>query len=151
MERKTGSSNKSGDLQRPQSLYLLVATIVQTLLFALPFATADKTSDGPFTDGDLDLYDNVILLSVLIVAATFSLVSIFLYKNRKLQMNISLGVIVLCVILSGLAAYFAFGTGVAASIGIGLFLPIIAVVFSFLAYRGIKSDDELVKSSNRLR
>ncbi len=138
-------------LQRIQSLYLLVATILQSLLFVLPFATAEKATEGPFLDGDLDLYDNVILLSVLIVAATFSFICIFLFNNRKLQMNISLGVIVLSIILSGLAAYFAFGSGIAASIGIGLFIPIIAIVFNFLAYRGIKSDDDLVKSSNRLR
>lgn len=138
-------------LQRIQSLYLLVATILQSLLFVLPFATAEKATEGPFLDGDLDLYDNVILLSVLIVAATFSFICIFLFNNRKLQMNISLGVIVLSIMLSGLAAYFAFGSGIAASIGIGLFIPIIAIVFNFLAYRGIKSDDDLVKSSNRLR
>jgi|688.fasta_scaffold740452_2 O-antigen/teichoic acid export membrane protein len=138
-------------IQRIQSLYLLVATLLQSLLFVLPFATAEKTAEGPFVDGDLDLYDNVILLSVLIVAATFSLICIFLFKNRKLQMNISLGVVVLSVILTTLAAYFTFSSAVAASIGIGLFIPIIAIVFSFLAYRGIKSDDDLVKSSNRLR
>lgn len=138
-------------LQRIQSLYLLVATILQLLLFVLPFATAEKAAEGPFSDGDLDLYDNVIMLSVLIVALLFSFICIFLFKNRKLQMNISLGVIVLSVILTALAAYFAFGSAVAASIGIGLFIPIIAILFSFLAYRGIKSDDELVKSSNRLR
>ena len=138
-------------IQRIQSLYLLAATLLQSLLFVLPFATAEKAAEGPFVDGDLDLYDNVILLSVLIVAATFSLICIFLFKNRKLQMNISLGVIVLSIILTGLAAYFAFGSGIAASIGIGLFIPIIAILFSFLAYRGIKSDDDLVKSSNRLR
>jgi len=138
-------------IQRIQSLYLLVATVLQSLLFALPFATTDKTSEGPFIDGDLDLYDNVILLSLVLVACVFSLGCIFLFNNRKLQMNISLGVIVLSVILTGLAAYFAFGTGVKASFGIGLFIPLIAIVFCFLAYRGIKSDDELVKSSNRLR
>jgi len=138
-------------IQRIQSLYLLTATLLQTLLFVLPFATAEKAAEGPFVDGDLDLYDNVILLSVLIVAATFSLICIFLFKNRKLQMNVNFGIIILCIILTGLAAYFSFGTGVAASFGIGLFIPIIAITFCFLAYRGIKSDDDLVKSSNRLR
>jgi FtsH-binding integral membrane protein len=137
-------------IQRIQSVYLLLATIFQLLLFIFPFAIG-KATEGPFMDGDLDLYDNVILLSVLIVAATFSLICIFLFKNRKLQMNISLGIIVLSIILTGLAAYFSFGIGVAASFGIGLFIPIIAIIFCFLAYRGIKSDEDLVKSSNRLR
>jgi amino acid transporter len=138
-------------LQRIQSLYLLVATILQLLLFVLPFSTAKNATEGPFSDGDLDLYDNVIMLSVLIVAALFSFICIFLFKNRKLQMNVSLGIIVLSILLTGLAAYFTFGSGITASIGIGLFIPIIAILFSFLAYRGIKSDDDLVKSSNRLR
>jgi O-antigen/teichoic acid export membrane protein len=138
-------------LQRIQSLYLLTATVLLLMLFALPFATSPETTEGPFIDGDLDLYDNVILLTILIVAAAFSFICIFLYKNRKLQMNISFGIIVLSIILTGLAAYFSFGTVVTASFGIGLFIPLIAIVFSLLAYRGIKSDDELVKSSNRLR
>lgn len=138
-------------IQRIQSLYLLVATILQSLLFFLPFAKADKTEKGYFSDGDLDLYDNAILLSVLLVSATLSFICIFLFKNRKLQMNLSLGTIVLSLVLAGLAAYFTIGSGVAVSVGMGIFIPIIAIVFSFLAYRGIKSDDELVKSSNRLR
>ena len=138
-------------IQRIQSLYLLTATLLQTLLFVLPFATAEKAAEGPFMDGDFDLYDNILLLSILIASAAFSFICIFLYKNRKLQMNVSLGIIVLSIILTGLAAYFSFGTAVAASFGIGLFIPIIAILFSFLAYRGIKSDEDLVKSSNRLR
>jgi hypothetical protein len=138
-------------IQRIQSLYLLVATLLQSLLFVLPFATAEKTADGPFMDGDFDLFDNILLLSVLLASAAFSFICIFLYKNRKLQMNVNFGIIILCIILTGLAAYFSFGTGVAASFGIGLFIPIIAITFCFLAYRGIKSDDDLVKSSNRLR
>lgn len=138
-------------LQRIQSLYLLTATILQSLLFVLPFATSSKTTDGLFMDGDLDLFDNVILLSILIVSAAFSFSCIFLFKNRKLQMNISLAIIVFSIVLTGLAAYFAFASGSNVSIGIGFFIPLIAIVFIFLAYRGIKSDDELVKSSNRLR
>jgi hypothetical protein len=138
-------------IQRIQSLYLLTATLLQTLLFVLPFATAEKAAEGPFMDGDFDLFDNILLLSVLLASAAFSFICIFLYKNRKLQMNVNFGIIILCIILTGLAAYFSFGTGVAASFGIGLFIPIIAITFCFLAYRGIKSDDDLVKSSNRLR
>jgi len=138
-------------IQRIQTIYLFAAALLQSLLFAFPFANAAKTASGAFIDGDLDLYDNVGLLSIVGVLISLSLLSIFMYKNRKMQMNLTFLGIFLSIAIIGLAAYFAFGTGIAASLGIGLFLPIVAIVLYFLAYKGIKSDDNLVKSSNRLR
>jgi hypothetical protein len=138
-------------IQRIQSIYLFAAALLQSLLFAFPFAAAEKTAEGAFIDGDLDLFDNVGLLAAVAVGIALSLFSIFMYSNRKMQMNLTYIGIVISLATVGLAAYFAFGTGVAASLGIGLFLPVVAVVLYFLAYKGIKSDDDLVKSSNRLR
>jgi hypothetical protein len=35
--------------------------------------------------------------------------------------------------------------------GLGMYLPVIALAFTFLANRGIKKDEDLVKSVDRLR
>jgi hypothetical protein len=138
-------------IQRIQTIYLALATLLQGLLFVFPFANAEKTSEGAFIDGDLDLFDNAGLMSTDVAALALTLLCIFMFNNRKMQLNLTFIGMVLSVALIGIAAFFAFGTGVAASLGIGLFLPPIAAVMYYLAYKGIKSDDELVKSSNRLR
>ena len=38
-----------------------------------------------------------------------------------------------------------------AQLGLGLGLPVLAIVFAALAYRNIKKDDKLVQSMDRLR
>jgi hypothetical protein len=138
-------------IQRIQTIYLALATLLQGLLFVFPFAIAEKTSEGAFKDGDLDLFDNAGLMFTDVAALALTLLCIFMFNNRKMQMNLTFIGMILSVALIGTAAFFAFGTGVTSSLGIGLFLPPIAAVMYFLAYKGIKSDDELVKSSNRLR
>lgn len=138
-------------IQRIQSIYLAIATVLQGLLFAFPFASAEKTTEGAFIDGELDLYDNGGLLTLSIIGILVAAFCIFLYNNRPLQMKISMAGILLSIAQLAVAAYFAFGTGVSTAIGIGFFLPILTVILYFLAYRGIKSDEDLVKSSNRLR
>ena len=37
------------------------------------------------------------------------------------------------------------------SYGIGAYLPVVAIAFLLLAFRGIKKDEDLVKSIDRLR
>lgn len=138
-------------IQRIQTVYLAIAALAKGLLFAFPFATAEKTAEGVFMDGDLDLNDHVSLMALTVLTLLLAAISIFLFKNRALQMKISIGAIVLSLGLLGTAAYFAFGGAVSATVGIGFFLPVIAIIMYFLAYKGIKSDDNLVKSSNRLR
>ena len=95
----------------------------------------------------------VILLLAVIIAGSFS--AIFLYKNRKLQMKITAGLIGLILILIlVLAAYSIYIIKIFDAVftpGLYLIYPVLMLVFSFLAYRGVKKDDELVKSYDRLR
>ncbi|MBY0244270.1 MAG: DUF4293 domain-containing protein, partial [Sphingobacteriaceae bacterium] len=38
-----------------------------------------------------------------------------------------------------------------AQLGVGMFLPMIAILFSVLALKGIKNDEKLIQSADRLR
>ena len=138
-------------IQRLQTVYMLLAVIIISLLFLLPFSNASITNSGPFVDGDLDVYDNISLLSSVIAIALSGLINIFLYKNRRTQMLITIVLTLLSIETVTLALVFTFTAAVSASVSVGIFIPLVSIVLFMLAYRGIKKDDELVKSSNRLR
>lgn len=95
----------------------------------------------------------------LAISLTFALIlaigSVFLYKNRPLQLKIvKIGTYIQIVALG-------FGTGVLFSLGglgiflwqetIGVVLITVALAMYWLAGRGIKKDEELVKSMDRIR
>lgn len=91
----------------------------------------------------------------LTIAILFSLVSIFLYKNRPLQLTlVKFGTYIQIAALG-------FGVGVLFSLGgfgvflwqetIGAALLILSLVMFWLAGRNIKKDEELVKSIDRIR
>ena len=92
---------------------------------------------------------------IIIVVTLMASLIIVLFKKRELQLLLSkvLMLIVLGLIL-GLAFYtYSITTKYNAILvpGIMMAVPILQLIFSFLAYRGIKKDDDLVKSYDRLR
>jgi hypothetical protein len=89
------------------------------------------------------------------LSTTLCLLSILFYKKRQNQFVINRLTIILNLILLGLFVYYSLnlsGEAVAVSEkGIGMFLPIVAIVFLVLANKAIKKDEDLVKSVDRLR
>jgi len=148
-------------IQRVQSIYLLLAAAAVFALFALAFVNVSgaTTEIAAFQDGDFDINDNMILKIMVVVCGAVALLNIFLFNNRKLQMNIGKLVILLNVVLAGLAGFFLYQTiGGAGDAAIdiapngGFAMPVLAIIFAFLANRGINKDEKLVKSAyNRLR
>ena len=84
-----------------------------------------------------------------------SLLAIFLYKNRKMQLKVTLTLIILEVLLFVVVAYYIvyvikrFDASLIP--GFRMFIPFLTIVFSILAYRGIKKDEILIRSYDRLR
>jgi peptidoglycan/LPS O-acetylase OafA/YrhL len=104
----------------------------------------------------LVLIDKLLPLSVLIILIpALSLITIFFFKNRKMQLRLSLLLIVLCslLIIALIHVYIITATRYDARMvpGFKMILPLIILVITILAYRGIKKDDQLVKSYDRLR
>jgi hypothetical protein len=140
-----------GQIQRIQSIYLLIAALAGSALFGLPFATAPAQQEGMLVDGAFDVNDHIglIVLTVLVVLLSFA--TIFLYNNRVLQMNLGKLNLVLLLGLVGLAGYLFSTISVATSLGIGLVAPVLVLVFVVLANRNIQKDEKLVRSADRLR
>jgi peptidoglycan/LPS O-acetylase OafA/YrhL len=107
-------------------------------------------------ENGFDLIERLIPLSVLfILIPIVSIVAIFLFKTRKLQLKATFTLIILIIVLIALLVYY--GITVIQRYhselvpGIKMFIPVLILIFAILAYRGIKKDEDLVKSGDRLR
>ena len=136
-------------IQRIQTVYLLIALVI---LGALPFVFPLFT----MSDGKEFHFMNDSFYTVLFgLSTTLTLISIMYFKKRQHQFVLNRLTIILNLILLGLFVYRSLnlsGETVQVSVkGIGMFLPIVAIVFLALANRAIKKDEDLVKSADRLR
>jgi hypothetical protein len=150
-------------IQRIQSIYLLLASAVLASPMFLPLATASgdpvalaATGDNFFADGTYWVKEFPGGMSLLF-AAVFSIYAIFLYKNRPRQMRLAGGMAILTILFSVLFAslgYFyakSLPAGSSTQLGLGSAFPVVALPLLILAYRAIKKDEDLVRSSDRLR
>ncbi len=145
-------------IQRIQSVFLLLAGAASFGLFGLPFAKTPEAIEGSviFNDAVYNLNDQIGLAVLFGLAGLMAVIGIFLFRNRPLQLKVSLSALILN--LGGLVfGIFYLRQNIseqAAKVikdGLGMYLPVAALLFIFLAYRFIKRDEKLVKSMDRLR
>jgi hypothetical protein len=142
-------------IQRIQSVYLLMASVISGVLIFV-FNLWKSIEKSIFALDLLKSESNLLkLIPVLfLVAAIFAFVAIFIFKNRKLQFVIGRFTILINLILLGLLIYVSLTLPGEASVsekGIGMFIPILAILLLVLANKAIKKDEDLVKSVDRLR
>jgi hypothetical protein len=151
-------------LQRSQTLYLLGVFILTILMFT--GSIADFSGDaGVLTlkhSGVFTSQGERLELSTWPLTLFFALVSglaffnIFSYKNRVRQMRLC---IFLMLISLGMVAMMFYFTWVAANkfdVSQTLYqwrfvIPPIAIILQFLAFRGIRKDELMVKAYERIR
>ncbi|MFN8254873.1 MAG: DUF4293 domain-containing protein [Bacteroidales bacterium] len=153
-------------IQRIQSVYLLLAVIAVSLLFFMPIADLLTNANQVFMfryrglyeikDAKEILYMTSYPLAILLTLnVIISLITIFKYKNRPLQMRLCiLNIIFLLVsvILGYIFIYITFAKlNPMVHFKISAVMPLVAAVFTFMAYKGIQKDDKLVKSVDRIR
>ncbi|HTG67278.1 MAG TPA: DUF4293 domain-containing protein [Flavobacterium sp.] len=136
-------------IQRIQTIYLLIAFVITGILpFVFPLWT--------MSDNKLFMFMQSQVYAVLFgLSTTLSILSILSYKKRQNQFVINRLNIILNLILLGLFLYRSLNlsgeTPLVSEKGIGMFLPIVAIVALVLANKAIKKDEDLVKSVDRLR
>lgn len=156
-------------LQRIQTLYLMAVTLlmVVTLIFPLVFIGVDgqQVTLSAFSISDAEgvlSHVSAWLGAVLVLATVLPFVTIFLYKNRPLQIRLC-GVE--CVLLIGAVALVAAFTyticnNIFADFDITwtnivfrfpILMPIVSVILTPLAMRAILRDELLVRSLDRIR
>jgi hypothetical protein len=95
------------------------------------------------------------LIAILVLICLVSVITILLFRNRKYQLLLSKLILFLSAGLIMALAWYAFILVSAGKMriipGFKMALPVLILLFSFLAYRGILKDDRLVRSYDRLR
>lgn len=150
-------------IQRIQTIYLFLAAAALGGTFFAPFATASGDSAALASTGDNFFADGVYWVKEfpggisLLFAAACTVYAIFLYKNRRRQMNLAGGMVILTVMLCalfGALGYFNathLPDGAQAHLALGSAFPAVSILLLGLAYRAIQKDEALVRSSDRLR
>jgi heme exporter protein D len=134
-------------IQRPQTIFLVLAVIANLIVFFTPIYRHAVNDPAAW----IGLGFAISLTLAMIIA----LVSIFLFKNRMNQLKGVKMATYIQIIGLGFAAGVLFSLG-----GFGTFLwrevlgsglIVIALAMFWLAGRSIKKDEELVKSMDRIR
>ena len=138
-------------IQRWQTLFLLIAVALMGIFCCTPWATL--AAEGSIEATPIFLAHAPVLLVLNIVIAALLFISIFLFKNLRRQMTVTLlSMILICasLVTCGLTLYVAFPGASLIWTG-GVLLLLVALVCVVFAYRFMKKDRKLLSSYDRLR
>jgi hypothetical protein len=143
-------------LQRIQTIYLLIAILLAgPVAFLVPF-WAGSEDELVFLNTLLQTEELSLMVipAAFIVSAIIAVLTLLSYKNRTKQIIYNRLNIVINFLLLGIVVYHQLklpGGAVVSEKGIGVFIPLMIIVFLALANKAIIKDDKLVKSVDRLR
>ena len=138
-------------IQRIQTLWLALTSIAALLTLKY------SVFSGNITDGakvvtwkELTAVNNFFILFLSVAITVIAAIAIFLYKNRKLQLRLTILGLVMSLIT--LALYFnetkKFTQG---NYDLTALVALSIPVFLVLSIRGIYKDEKLIQSTDRLR
>ncbi|PLX22824.1 MAG: hypothetical protein C0599_05635 [Salinivirgaceae bacterium] len=151
-------------LQRIQTVYLFVAFLISFALYIWPiavFRTLDdkvilyvKGMHNAAGDNIASYYPYLILSGIISFLILFQ---VFNFKKRIRQMQTGKVIIILNLlwyVMGGVYVFNYFKTFEVFSQGrplIAVFVPLLIILFIYLANKNIKKDEDLVKSVDRIR
>ncbi len=155
-------------IQRVQSVYLLLVTVLMSFLLVRPYAEI-KIADGnrlmfyswsvqkQISEQDPETFKNTMPLFLLvIITGMLNFINIFFFNRRLLQIRLCIVSVIILVLM--LILMFMYYSGARSlpdqtvhAFRLAMILPILAMIMNFMAYRGIHHDELLVNSYNRIR
>lgn len=147
--------------QRKQTLFLLASLVVVIICLLLPIGKFDTDlgvgethiltnlgwATGTSTNGMLPAWPFFVLITI---TGILSVIDIFLYKNRRLQMSLCRWGMLSDMLWYVYYIVFYF-TSHPLHVCFATCLPLVSCILLWLAKKGIKADDDLVKSMDRIR
>ncbi|NDV64356.1 DUF4293 domain-containing protein [Bacteroides sp. 224] len=148
-------------IQRIQTVYLLLVVALLVASVCLPF--------GAFVDREMVTYEFTAfgvkspdgfystwgLFSLLLLSTIIAFATILLFKNRVLQLRMCIfnTVVLVGYYIAFLVFLFSIKSDLDAiyQMNWALSLPLVAIIFNYLAIRAIGKDEVLVKAADRLR
>lgn len=148
-------------IQRIQTLWFLLASAVAVLIYFFPvieLTTENAIYVYQYDSISIAGIDNLIqsgyiVAGLLGIIAILSFISVFLFKNRLLQLRICTLISLLDIFLIALISYFSIltETNIVATIGLSAILPVIILILILMARRAVKKDELLIKAADRIR
>ncbi len=154
-------------IQRIQTLYLILTTLFPVIFLKTGFLKFINKSGNElllnFT-GVTVLTQNsmpespekgIILITLAAFISVISLISVFLFRNRSMQLKFTTLVIISVILLIAFVLWsgFSISSEYQAELvpGLNVLIPPVLLFFAIMAYRRIRRDEELVRSYDRLR
>ena len=141
-------------IQRIQSIYLLLVTMTSVgMIFTAPLWSLEGTNVLAWNLFSESSFVHMLVPILLICSAVLALCAIFSFKNRQRQFVVVRIIILIHLFLLGILTYLLLNLPreSASEKGIGIFVLISMILFSIMASKAIKRDEDLVKSVDRLR
>ena len=148
-------------IQRIQSLYLLLVTglLIAALFFPVGYLSGEGMVDFVFKPLGADINGEFRstwgLFGLLLLSALIAFCTIFLFRNRMLQIRFTIFNSILLIGYYIVLVAFAFALTdpviTTFSIAWSTCLPLVALILNYLAIRAIGRDEVLVKAADRLR
>lgn len=153
-------------IQRVQTLYLLIITLLMAIVLFAPLAWFASDA-GEFTlyafalktAGGEAVQPTIYMGVVLALACALPLVTIFLFKRRLVQIRLCVVQMVLLVgalVMEGAYYFLSWRVFSEQAFHIQGFkpavaLPLVCLLFAYLALRGVFRDEMLVRAADRIR
>ena len=139
-------------IQRIQTLFLLLAVAFMAMFCLTPFATI-VCAESAESWTPVFVKDAPVFMVLNLVIAVLLFLGIFMFKNLRQQMKVTLvSIVLICasivtfgfVLFVGMPGAHIIWTG-------GVLLLVAALICALFAYRGMKKDHKLLTSYDRLR
>lgn len=152
-------------IQRVQSIYLLLAAILTGLTAILPIATINGTDGNSYItltclgiETNMQEFEGTHPWAITIpwiLSVLLPIVAIFCFKNRRKQIRwvnyaCSTNILLLLVATTKCWSWAEAANGTPRP-EICALMPVIAVISTLLARRGISRDEALVRAADRIR
>ncbi len=157
-------------IQRIQTIFLALLAIAMVAMVFMPVWAKESTETAQTVvldsmgmvyseNGEIKEQTNTMYIAgMALLIASIAVGSIFSYKDRSKQIKLNLLNAFLLFALAGINAFWVFYEGKSmfapeqiGHLGIGFYLPLVALICNSLANRFIMKDEKLVKSVDRLR
>lgn len=150
-------------LQRKQSLFLLLAVIFNIVCLMMP--VGELVPDGLgvnsviynlwIKDGNgAASFVSAPLFAILLIETVLSVFTIFRYNNRKQQIKMCSWNMLLLVVwyLAYVAVYMTNKeAGESLKLCFSFILPLVSLILTYMARRGVKADEALIRAAERIR
>lgn len=149
-------------LQRIQTIYLLIASICMVVSLLTNLATFSFNGEmvrfeamGFYLNQEI-VFSTWGLFVIGNISAILSVLIVFLYKKRMLQIRLAGINIFMMLGYYALIAFYIYMRNpevdsVFQNIGIGIIMPFVAIILTYLAIRKIGADEALIRSLDRIR